>query len=255
MTTPCLSGKSALITGAARRVGEAIALHLAEHGMDVAITCNQSLPDARRVAAKIEAMGRRALVIQADLAAPDAAARVHDQYTAAFDRLDALVNNAAVYERQPMGSITTERFDRDLAVNARAPLMLTQVFAVMLAVNHHPAGPPDPGRVINLLDAHVPDRPRRGYTAYLASKAALHQITLSLARELAPDITVNAIAPGVVAWPPDTTDEEKTDYLKRVPLARAGTPEDVAAAALYLIRDAPYCTGQVIQLDGGRHLA
>lgn len=253
--TPSLIGKVALVTGGARRVGRAIALGLAEAGMDVAITYRASAVEAVDTVHQIEQAGRRAAAIEADLAAADAAERVFDHFSRAFDRLDALVNNAAMYGPTPWGAVTAQNFDAHMAVNARAPLLLTQRFAPMLAAHADPRNPSTLGRVVNLIDVHAMGRPVKGYAAYSASKAALLEITRSLARELAPTVTVNAIAPGVVAWPESMPREQREQYLSRVPMGRAGTPGDVAAAVVFLVRDAPYCTGQVICLDGGRMLA
>jgi pteridine reductase len=249
-----LEGRVALVTGAARRVGRAIALRLAEEGMDVAITYNRSGDEARVLVREIQNRRRRALAIQADFLNPDAVQRVFESFTEPFDRLDALVNNAAIYEPTPLGKIDPTRFDQHMIVNVRAPLLLAQRFTPLLAANARADDPTSLGRVVNLLDIHAMGRPVKGFAAYSASKAALWDITRTLARELAPNITVNAIAPGVVAWPESTPREQRDQYLSRIPLQRAGTPEDVAAAALYLIREAHYCTGQVIRVDGGRSL-
>ena len=243
-----LNSKVALVTGGARRVGRAIALRLAESGMDIALTYRSSAHEARALVEQITRMGRRAGAIRADLAEPDAAERIHEQFTDRFDGLFALVNNASTFDPSPMGTISVDACDRHLAVNARAPLMLIQKFAPFLA------GHEIPGRVVNFIDIHVMGQPLKGYAAYNASKAALQEITMTCAMELAPKVTVNAIAPGVVKWAESYTKKDRETYMKRVPLARPGTPEDAAAAVLYLIRDADYCTGQIIKLDGGRSL-
>lgn len=249
-----LADKTALITGGSRRVGRAIALKLAQAGMDVAITFNTSKDPAHQTVTRIRAMGRRAQMIQVNLAHPHGAQQIYDAFISQFDRLDALVNNASVYTPTPLDTITPDSFEHHMAVNALAPLMLTQKFTPMLEANYLPHQPTSTGRIINLTDAQL-SHPYKGFTAYNASKAALAQITLATALELAPKITVNAIAPGIVAWPPSHTPEQQERCLARVPLARPGCPNNVATAALYLIRDAHYCTGQVISLDGGRSLA
>ena len=249
-----LRGKVALVTGGAKRVGRAIALRLAQAGMDVAITCHTSRDEARAVVREIEAMDRRALSIGVDLADPDCASRVFDAFTAHFDRCDALVNNASTFAPTPIGSISIDAVEHNMAVNARAPLMLCQAFAPMLAAHYDAGAPASPGRIVNFIDIHVMGQPLKGYAAYNASKAALMEVTMTLAMELAPKVNVNALAPGVVAWAESYTEQEKRDYMKRVPAARPGTPDDAAAAALFLIRDAHYCTGQIIKLDGGRLL-
>lgn len=254
--TNLLAGKIALVTGGAKRVGQAIALRLAHEGMDIALTFHTSAAEARKTAQQIQQMGRHAHTIQADLTQPDAADDIHDQFTQRFGRLDALVNNAACFAPTPIGTITPDDFTRYMAVNAGVPLMLIQKFAPMLGAAFDRDRPATTGRVVNLTDAHItPSGPsHRGHTVYNASKAALLEITRSAAVELAPKVTVNALAPGVVAWSDTISPEQRQRYVERVPLARAGTVDDVAGTALFLIRDAHYCTGQVILLDGGRTL-
>ncbi|MCX5662042.1 MAG: SDR family oxidoreductase [Planctomycetota bacterium] len=251
-----LEGKVALVTGGAKRVGRAIALKLAQAGMDVAITYRSSAADAAEAVRAVEALGRRALAIRVDHAKPGSDALVKRRFLAEFSRLDALVNNASGFAPTPFAKLTPAQlrraFDENMAVNALGPLMLIHQFAPLLAANHRKDDPKSTGRIVNFVDIHVLGQPLRGYVAYNASKAALLQITMTLAMELAPKITVNALAPGVVAWAADYTPAQREAYLKRVPLGRAGTPQDAAAAALFLVRDADYCTGQVIQLDGGR---
>jgi pteridine reductase len=249
-----IAGKAALVTGGARRVGRRIALALAEAGMHVAITYNDSHAQAREVVAEIESHGRRALAIQCDQSRPDAVNRIVDALTRHFDRLDALVNNASTFEPTPFGSITAERYDYDMAVNARSPLLLIQALAGRLAAGYVPGDPASTGRIVNLIDIHVLGEPLKEYLSYNASKAALMEITASCAIELAPAVTVNALAPGVVEWAESYGPEIKAAYMKRVPLGRPGTPDDAAAAVLFLIRDAHYCTGQILRLDGGRAL-
>lgn len=240
--------KVALITGGAKRVGRAVALRLATAGMDIAITFRHSAAEARAVVRQIESLGRRGVAIETDLSDPDCAAQVADQFERHFDRLYALVNNASFFRRGPIEEVSAQTYDRNAAVNARAPLMLIKQFAPGLASHE------TPGRVVNFIDIHVLGQPLPGYVAYNASKAALAEITMTCAMELAPKVTVNAVAPGVVAWADSYTPAERRKYLKRVPMARPGTPEDAAAAVLYLVRDAAYCTGQIIKLDGGRLL-
>ena len=245
-----MNGLVALVTGGARRVGRAVALHLAKAGMDVAFTYRSAAAEAAEVADRIEQMGCRALSIHVDLGAADAAELVHAHFMEHFDRLDALVNNASVFETSPMGEITAEAFDRALAVNARAPILLIQRFAPLLAAHY----PQRTGRVVNFIDIHVMGQPLKGYAAYNASKAALSELTMTAAMELAPKLTINAIAPGVVEWAESYTAAERKLYMKRVPLGRPGTVHDAAEAVLFLVRDAAYCTGQIIRLDGGRLL-
>ena len=245
-----LDGSVALVTGAARRVGRATALRLAEAGMDLALTYHRSRLEAEDLVRQIESRGRRAVAFQIDLAQVDVAEKMHGQFIARFDRLDVLVNNASDFGPSPIGRITTGQFDRHMAINARAPLMLIQKFAPLLGAGW----PGRLGRVVNFIDIHVMGQPLTGYATYNASKAAVKEITMTAAMELAPRVTVNAIAPGVVAWAPSYSGEQRRAYLRRVPLQRAGTPQDAASAVLYLVKDASYCTGQILKLDGGRLL-
>jgi pteridine reductase len=247
--------KVALITGGAKRVGRAIALTLADSGMDIAFTWKSSKKDADRLVEEIRSKGRKVVAIKVDNNQPKAIDIIVESFTKKFDRLDALINNASCFEPSMIGEITQEKFDQDMAVNARVPLLLTQAFAKKLAENYSAEDPSSTGRVINFIDTHILGEPLRNYVSYNASKAALLEITNTFALELAPAITVNAIAPGVVAWAATYTEEKKKEYLQRVPLARAGTAEDAASAVKFLVLDAHYCTGQIIQVDGGRHLS
>ncbi|MCC7413408.1 MAG: SDR family oxidoreductase [Gammaproteobacteria bacterium] len=249
-----LSGRVALVTGGARRVGRTVALELAAAGMDVAITYNRSASDAAELVAGILALGRRAHAIHADHAAAGAPQEIVTAFHREFDRLDVLVNNASTFAPSPFGSISRATWERDMAVNATVPFLLIQAFAPMLGAHYVPGDPASTGRVVNFIDIHVLGEALAGYLSYNASKAALMEITSTCALELAPRVTVNAIAPGVVSWPEEHSDELRREYMQRVPLARPGTPADAAAAVLYLVRDAHYCTGQVIKLDGGRSL-
>lgn len=249
-----LRGKVGLVTGGARRVGRAVVKTLAESGMDILFTYLRSEQEAETLRAEVEALGRRCVALRADHAEADTAEQVATAWRQHFDRLDALVNNASTFRRTPFGGITLRDFEHQMAVNARAPLMLIQQFAPLLAAHYRAGDPSSTGRVVNFIDIHVMGEPLRHYGAYNASKAALMEVTATTAIELAPAVTVNAIAPGVVAWAEDFTEQERFDYLTKVPLERAGTPQDAATAVRFLVRDAHYCTGQIIRLDGGRLL-
>jgi len=247
-------GKVALVTGGARRVGRSVALTLAEAGFDVAITYSQSAAAAESVVRELRKKRRAGLAIETDLALPEAAGGIRQAFAERFGRLDALVHNAAIFGPTPLDRLDAATFDRYQAINARAPLLLTQAFADWLGAHYEPGDPHSAGRTVHFTDMHVQGRPRKGYAAYAASKAALQQLTETLAVELAPAVTVNAIAPGVVEWASDYDERAKAAYLERVPLGRAGTPEDAAAATHFLVNEAPYMTGQTLRLDGGRWL-
>ncbi|MGE5612328.1 MAG: SDR family oxidoreductase [Bacillota bacterium] len=243
---PTPTGRVALITGGARRVGRAIVESLAGAGFDVAFTYFHSQRDAADLVQTIRALGRRVEAIRADLTQPqqemDEIGRVIDQR---LGRLDVLVNNASIYEPGSLAAVTLEQMRQAWAIHAEAPLLLCRQFQSQLRQHH--------GQVINMVDLLV-ERPWPEYLAYCASKAALANLTLSLAREMAPEVTVNGIAPGVVEWPSDYPDTEKVRYLKRVPLARPGTPREVADLVLFLCTGGSYITGQILRLDGGRSI-
>lgn len=248
------SDKVALVTGGAKRVGRAVALRLAAAGMHVAITYHTNKDAALEVVEQIRAMGRDAHAFEADLEQRDVGRSLHRQFEQRFDRLDALVNNAAIFWPCRLWKIDADQYDRFQAVNARGPLLLMQAFAPMLGDGWDEDDSTTTGRVVNFVDIHVMGEPMPGHLPYSASKAALLEITQSAAVELSPRITVNAVAPGVVAWADEFDEKQRKAYLARVPLGRAGTPADAAEAVRFLVCDAHYCTGQVIRVDGGRLL-
>jgi pteridine reductase len=235
-----------LLTGAARRVGRTLALHLADAGYDVAFTYLNSHADARRLERQIRAKGRRALAIRADLTNPaDAVKTIRLEFGKVFARLDVLVNNASLYEPDGREAEQLARMRRMWAIHVESPLLLCRTFAPKLRAAR--------GHVINMVDL-LAQRPLPRYLAYCASKGGLWTATLGLARALAPQVTVNGIAPGVVLWPEGTPKRVQRQYLRRVPLRRSGTPDDVAKAILFLCARGSYVTGQILRLDGGRWL-
>ena len=233
--------KVALVTGGAKRVGRAIVERLAEAGYRVVFTYLSHREEAEALATPL---GGRA--IRTDLTDPEAATREIEQKLSAFsDRLDVLVHNASLYEPSALDTTDLPQMRRMMAIHYETPLLLTRAFSARLRASR--------GHVINMVDL-LAERPWPKYLAYCASKAALTNLTLSLARELAPEVTVNGIAPGVVAWPEDYPDVEREKYLKRVPLQRPGTPQDVAGLVHYLCTEGSYLTGQILRLDGGRSI-
>ena len=219
-------------------------MHLARLGWDVAVTYHTSDEAASSLAVAVEGVGRQCLIVRADLSDPDGATtKVADAVGKRFARLDLLMHNASVYEAGGLFDATPEQMRRFFAVHAASPLLLTRRLAPLLRAAN--------GTVIAMTDVNV-DRPRPSYAAYTMSKAALANLVPSLARELAPDVTANAIAPGVVDWPEDMPAAEREDYLKLIPLERAGTPADVAKLVHFLCTDGKYVTGQTLRLDGGR---
>ncbi len=240
-----LDGKWALVTGAARRVGASIARALHGAGAGVAIHYRGSAAAAEALVAELD--GRRpgsAFAIQADLLDCAALKALVASTVARTGRLDVLVNNASSFYPTPLASVTEAQWEDLIGTNLRAPLFLSQAALAPLRASG--------GVIINLIDIHA-TRPLRDHPVYGAAKAALAMLTRSLARDLAPDIRVNGVAPGAVLWPDDGLAEStRESILRQIPLRRAGVPEDIAGCVLYLVRDAGYVTGQVIAVDGGR---
>lgn len=240
-----LPGRVALITGAARRVGRAIALRLAASGVHVALHYHGSRDDAERTADECRRLGVQVELIAADLAEPAAAAQVVARTTDRFARLDVLVNNASLFERMTIDEFDLAAWDRTLRVNLTAPMAL--VFAAREALRKAA------GRVINLCDASAA-RPWPDHLAYMASKGALDTLTRALARALAPQVHVVGIAPGVAEWPEHYDDATRARLTARIPLGRPGSPEDIAAAVHFVLSEGDYITGAIIPIDGGRHV-
>jgi pteridine reductase len=237
----------ALITGAACRVGRGIAEHLAAAGFDIAFTYFHSETEAEDLERHLRDQGRRALAIQCDLTQPEEATEaIFASFQKDFSQLDLLVNNASIYQPSGLHQATVEQMRWFFAIHVESPLLLARRFEPLLQATG--------GLIVNMSDG-MADRPYPPYLGYCTSKAALNSLTKGLARELAPRVRVNAIAPGVVEWPADMPEAERAQYLRRVPLARAGTPRDVADLILYLATGGSYITGQIIPLDGGRSIA
>ena len=237
----------ALVTGAARRVGADIARRLHAAGYDLALHHRHSAGEMAALVSELE--GTRpgsTLVLQAELADPAAPEALVAATLQRFGRLDALVNNASAFRPTPIGEASQAQWDELFASNARAPFFLCQAAAPAL----REAG----GAIVNLADIYA-ERPLKKHTIYCMAKAALVMLTLSLARELGPQVRVNAVAPGAVLWPEEgKAEHEKAAMLASTALGRAGEPADVAEAVRWLLQDARYTTGQVIRVDGGRAL-
>ena len=235
-----LDGKLALITGAAKRVGKANALALAEAGADIALHYRSSADEARATQDEITALGRRCELFQADLASPEQIDELFKALGQTFGRLDVLVNSAAIYGRTPLASLTAEQWDRLFAVNARAPALCISRAAALMT---------EGGAIINIVDISA-ELPWPGYSAYCASKAALLALTKSAAKALAPGIRVNAVSPGVAMWDDGTDPRQREKALAHVPMKRPGCPQDVASAVVFLARQ-DYITAQNLRVDGG----
>ena len=241
------TGKTALITGGARRIGAVIARTLHQAGMNLALHYRAS---AAAAAALQEELHRQRpdsiILLQADLQDTAGLPVLVEQTVARWGRLDLLVNNASNFYPTPLGTATETQWDELMASNLKAPFFLAQAVAPWLQAVQ--------GSIINMLDIYA-QRPLENYPIYCAAKAGLAMLTQSLARELAPAVRVNGIAPGAILWPEDGLSETaQAQLLSRIPLRRRGDPEDIARTLLFLVRDGRYITGQIFTVDGGRTL-
>jgi len=238
----------ALITGAGKRVGAVIARTLHAAGYDLALHYRHSAAEAELLAASLERQRNGStFTVQAELADLDALPVMVQQIVNRFGRLDALVNNASAFYPTPVGTATPAQWNELFASNAQAPFFIAQAATPALREAR--------GAIVNMVDIYA-ERPLANHPLYCMAKAALEAMTRSLALDLGPDVRVNGVAPGAVMWPSDGKPyDDQQAMLARTPLRRAGSPEDVAGAVLWLLRDAPFVTGQIIRVDGGRTLS
>ena len=232
----------ALVTGAARRIGRQIALQLADRGWRVAVHWHRSAAEAEQTVRKIETAGGAALAVQGDLSDPQTPERLVAATADAWSAPSVVVNNASLFEGESLATATADRFDRQMAVNLRAPLLLSQAAAARSR----------DGQIINIVDWRGL-RPVPGHLSYTLAKSALVALTRLLAQELAPLWRVNAIAPGAILPPPGAADSHLAALVGQIPLARHGDPRHVADAVCYLL-DADFTTGQIIRVTGGQEL-
>ena len=237
----------ALVTGAARRVGRVIARTLHQAGYDLVVHCRNSLAEAEQLAVELEiARQESVMVLAANLSRVEELPKLVLRAVQRFGRLDVLVNNASAFAPTPVGTTTEAQWDELFASNARAPYFLSQAAAPHLRAAK--------GCIVNLVDIYA-ERPLPHHPVYGMTKAALAMMTRSLALELAPAVRVNGVSPGAVLWPEEGKSlTDKQGLVARTPLKRTGAPEDVAAAVLYLVRDAGFVTGEILRVDGGRTL-
>jgi NAD(P)-dependent dehydrogenase (short-subunit alcohol dehydrogenase family) len=241
-----LEGKVALVTGGAVRLGRAIALGLAEQGADVAISYSSSAGPSERVAGEIVALGRQALALKADFAQGVNATEVIAKVVAQLGHIDVLVNNAAIFEQGDWDSTTGESWDRHFAINLKAPFFLSQAFALQIK------GTSRRGHIVNIADWRG-ERPVADHLAYTLTKAGLIAMTKSLALALAPEVQVNAIAPGLILPPPGADETFLARKAAGIPVQRAGSPQEIVKAVLYLV-DSDFVTGELVTVTGGEHL-
>ncbi|RKG97472.1 SDR family oxidoreductase [Corallococcus sp. CA053C] len=235
---------TAFITGAGVRIGGAVARALGHAGYDLALAANRSVGPLEALADELRALGRDVTLYSADLSDPDAVDALGAKVRQAHPALDVVVHNAALYERTDFASITRAAYRRMLAVNLDAPFFLTQALLPSLRAGKEPV-------VVHITDIGG-ERAVSHYAHYSVSKAGLVMLTRALAVELAPHVRVNAIAPGVAAFPDDFDEATREALRQRIPMGREGSVEDIARTVVFLAREAPYLTGQVIAVDGGR---
>ena len=235
-----LKNRRALVTGAAIRVGREIALELARAGADLVVHYRSSAEAAKSTADEIRATGVACDLVAGDLADPADLERV----AAECAGVDVLVNSASIFPRTPLADVTIEQWDDIYAANLRAPFFLARTIGLAMKKRGR-------GAIVNITDWSA-ERPYRGYLPYCASKAGLVALTKGLAKTLAPEVRVNAVAPGPVMLPEDMTDAERDIVLRQTPLAREGRPENVAKAVRFLVETADFTTGASLTVDGGR---
>ena len=238
-----------MVTGGAKRVGAAICRRLHKAGASIMLHFRASAGEARLLQAELNHVRAQSVaLIQADLLDVGKLPSLVEQTVQTFGRLDGLVNNASTFYQTSLGEIEVAHWNDLIGTNLQAPLFLAQAAAPALRKTQ--------GSIVNITDIHA-DRPLKSYVVYSVAKAGLVGLTRSLARELAPDVRENAVAPGPILWPDEDVFDElaRQRIISHTPLRREGTPEDVAKAVHYLLADAPYVTGETINVDGGRHIA
>ncbi len=245
--------RTVLVTGGAVRVGRAICRAFAAQGYDIVLTYRSSSDEAVRAQRELMRFNVRCDIHRLDLDNIDQTTAFAEQMAIDLPHLDVLVHNASIYQQTPLYELTPDQALRHYRINALSPLILSQRLAGRLSESSAPGG----GSIVMMLDIHTEGLPRRQFAAYAMSKAALGQAMRTLARELAPRVRVNGVAPGVVLWPEHGSEADKDmqdRYLKSVPMNRSGSPEEAAQAVLWLATLGTYCTGQIIRVDGGRSL-
>jgi pteridine reductase len=245
-----LQGKVVLVTGGAKRVGAAICRRLHAAGASLLLHYRSSAIEARALQVELNAQRAESVALaQADLLKVANCTQLVKAALKHFDRLDALVNNASSFYPSPVGEVTEQAWDDLVGTNLKAPLFLAQAAAVELRKNH--------GCIVNMIDVHA-ELPMRNHAVYTAAKGGLAALTRALARDLGPEVRVNGIAPGTILWPDDETWRDEVSrqrIINQTALKRIGEPDDIARTVQFLLADAPYITGQVIAVDGGRSIS
>ena len=244
-----MQGKVVLVTGGAKRVGAAICRRLHAAGAELAVHYHSSAQEALALQDELNKLRpKSAAAFQADLLDLDALPKLVHKVVRKFGQLDALVNNASSFYATPLAELNEQQWHDLLGTNLRAPLFLAQAAAAELRRRH--------GCIVNIADIHA-ERPMHGHLLYSVAKAGLAALTRALAQEMAPQVRVNAVAPGVIMWPENADwmdEEQRRKIVAHTLLKREGEPEDIARTVAFLIQDAPYVTGQIIAVDGGRSI-
>jgi len=243
-----LKGKVALVTGSAKRVGRVIALALARRGASVVVHFNTSSAEAEKTAGEIKALGVEVMTVKAELTKEAEVAKMIKAAVDKFGRLDVLVNNAAVFFKTPLSTVTEREWDRTLDSNLKGP------FLVSVHAGRHMLTQPEGGAIVSIAD-WAGLRPYKDYIPYCISKAGVITMTQGLARTYAPKVRVNAIGPGPVMVPADLPEDEAQEIMNKTPLKRHGTPDDIAAAVVFLLEGSDFITGVFLPVDGGRLIA
>ena len=242
-----VQGKVILVTGGAKRVGAAICRRLHAAGANIALHYRSSEQEAKALQAELRAARHGSVqIFQADLLDPHALSHLVQKTISHFGRLDALVNNASSFFATPLDDINEQHWHDLIGTNLKAPMLLAQAAASELRRNH--------GAIVNIVDIHA-ERPMHGHLLYSIAKGGLAALTRALAQELAPQVRVNAVSPGVIVWPESVEwddEERRRKVIAHTLLKRQGEPEDIARTVQFLLNDAPYITGQIISVDGGR---
>ena len=248
MQDNALDNKVALITGGARRIGAEVARTLHQQGMRLIIHHRSSDEEAHALQDVLNAQRPRSvMLIKGDLLDIHKITHLAKEAVKAFSRLDVIVNNASSFYPTPVGEVTEKKWDDLIGTNLKAPFFLAQAAASELKKNH--------GAIVNIVDIYG-QQPLKKHAVYSAAKAGLIMLTKALAKDLAPEVRVNAVAPGAILWPEHDNDEVAQQRLiSRTPLKRMGTPTEIAHAVLFLIRDATFVSGHIMPVDGGRSVA
>jgi len=242
-----VKGRTAVVTGSALRVGRQICLELASRGANIVVNYRSSAGAAAELVAKISDLGVGVMAVQADISIADDVARLSEEARSAFGRVDVLVNNASIFPRTPIATLTERDWDESMAVNLKAPFLCSLEFGRRM---REEGG----GAIVNLAD-WAAFRPYPDYLPYLIAKGGIVTMTKAFARELAPSVRVNAVAPGPIAPPLDLSAEEVEEARAGTLLGRWGSPDDIASAVAFLIEGSDFITGAILPVDGGRLIA